>query len=56
MSYQNAGKGKKFILTGKGYRKTPDEIKAERKEGEPIKGFEKKVPSTWVEKGYVVEM
>lgn len=52
---QEAQKGKKFVLTEKGYEKTPDHVKSERKIGEPVKGFETSVPVTWIQKGYVVE-
>ena len=50
-----ATKGKQFVLTEKGYSRTPDHVKRERKVGEPVKGFETSVPMTWVEKGYVAE-
>lgn len=52
---QEAHKGKKFVLTEKGYEKTPDRVKSERKVGDPIKGFETSVPVSWIQKGYVVE-
>ena len=52
---QEAQKGKKFVLTEKGYKKTPDRVKCERKIGETVKGFETSVPVTWIQKGYVVE-
>lgn len=45
--------GRKFVLTNKGYERTPDNVKHERKVGEPIKGFETKVPFSWLRKGYV---
>lgn len=50
-----ATKGKQFVLTEKGYNRTPDHVKRERKVGGPVKGFETSVPMTWVEKGYVEE-
>ena len=52
---QEAKKGKRFVLTEKGYDKTPDHVKHERKIGEPIKGFETSVPVSWIHNGYVVE-
>ena len=52
---QEAQEGKIFILTEKGYEKTPGCVKHERKIGDPIKGFETSVPVTWIQKGYVVE-
>lgn len=52
---QEAQEGKIFVLTGKGYEKTPDHVKRERKIGEPVKGFETSVPVSWIQKGYVVE-
>lgn len=56
MAYKkNAAKGKKFVLTEKGYKRTPDKVKPERKVGEPLKGFEVSVPASWIEKGYVIE-
>lgn len=55
MYKKKAQKGKHFILTEKGYCRTPDHIKHERKVGYPIKGFETSVPVTWIEKGYVIE-
>lgn len=51
-----AEKKNHFVLTEHGYRNTPDKVKPERKVGEPIKGFEYKVPSLWIEKGYVEEV
>lgn len=56
MSYKKtAEKGKRFVLTKKGYEKTPDRIKTEREIGKPIKGYENSVPVSWVENGYVTE-
>lgn len=56
MAYKKAArKGKRFVLTEKGYEKTPNRVKPERKVGEPIKGYENSVPVSWVKKGYVVE-
>ena len=45
--------GRKFVLKNKGYEHTQNNVKHERKVGEPIKGFETKVPSSWLRKGYV---
>lgn len=53
---QEAKKGMQFVLTEKGYNKTPDSMKHERKIGEPIKGYEFGVPVSWIQKGYVVEI
>lgn len=54
MAYNKiAEEGNIFVLTKKGYDKTPCEVKHERKIGNPVKGFEYKVPVQWVEKGYV---
>lgn len=36
-----------------GYAATPDHVRHERKVGVPIKGFENRVPVSWIEKGYV---
>lgn len=52
---QESTKGKQFVLTEKGYCRTPNHVKHERKVGDPIKGFETSVPVTWIEKGYVIE-
>ena len=51
-----AQKGNTFVLTEKGYRKTPDAVKPERKVGEPVRGFEKTVPVSWVNNGWVEEI
>lgn len=53
--HSSAEKGKHFVLTELGYEKTPDRIKQERKIGESINGFEYKVPTSWIDKGYVQE-
>lgn len=45
--------GRKYVLTKKGYEHTPEKIRNEREIGEPIKGFETKVPYSWLKKGYV---
>lgn len=51
-----AKKGYHFVLTKKGYKKTPDKVKPERKAGYPVRGFERRVPTSWIEKGYVEEI
>ena len=48
--------GNYFGLTQYGYECSPDHTKAEREPGKPVKGFETRVPVSWVEKGYVKEM
>lgn len=57
IGYMNAtaDDGKHFVVTEFGYHKTPDRVKKEREIGKPIKGFEREVPKSWVEKGYVKE-
>lgn len=52
---KSAEKGNHFILTEKGYKKTPDRVKQERMIGKPLKGFEYDVPTSWIDKGYVQE-
>lgn len=54
MHYETELDGTMFVLTEKGYEKTPEHVKAERAVGEPVKGFEHRVPASWVEDGYVV--
>lgn len=54
--YKYLENGKRFILTQIGYDATPDRVKPERKVGEPVKGFETRVPESWVLKGYVTEV
>ena len=57
MAYKkNAGEGKIFVVTNKGYEKTPDKVKPERAIGKPVKGFERSVPVSWLNKGYVEEV
>lgn len=53
--FKTAEKDKVFVLTREGYERTPEHIKSERKIGEPVKGYEHKVPLSWIEKGYVEE-
>ena len=52
---QEAQEGKMFVLTEKGYEKTPNHVKNERKIGDPVKGYETSVPVSWIQKGYVVQ-
>ena len=52
---QEAQEGKMFVLTEKGYEKTPNHVKHERKIGDPVKGYETSVPVSWIQKGYVVQ-
>lgn len=42
-----------FVLTEKGYIRTLDHLKPEREIGKPIKHFEKAVPLSWYENGWV---
>lgn len=52
---KEAQNGKQFLLTENGYNNTPDSVKRERNIGEPVTGFETRVPASWIEKGYVEE-
>lgn len=45
-----------FVVTEYGYEKTLDHIKPERAVGKPVKGFEYRVPASWLKKGYVREV
>lgn len=56
MLMKNAEHGKLWSLTKKGYEATPENVKKERKVGQPIIGFEKRVPASWIEKGYVEQI
>lgn len=51
-----ADNGNIFVCTEYGFNRTLDHIKHERAIGKPIPSFERKVPVSWVEKGYVVEV
>lgn len=51
--YVQADKDHIFILTDAGYEHTPTDYMSTRKVGEPVRGFEYKVPKSWTEKGYV---
>ena len=53
--FKNAQSGRQFLLTEYGYQETPDHVKHEREVGKPVKGFETRVPVSWIEKGYVKE-
>ena len=41
------------MLTDHGYECTPADIRPEREIGKPVKGFERRVPLSWIEKGFV---
>lgn len=53
--FKNAKAGNIFLLTKKGFERTPDKVKQERKIGRPVKGFEYNVPVSWNDKGYIEE-
>lgn len=53
--FKNAKAGNIFLVTKKGYEKTPDKVKKKRKIGSPVKGFEYSVSASWIDKGYVKE-
>lgn len=53
--FKIASSGNIFVLTQAGYDRTPDKIKSERAVGEPLRGYEDKVPASWIRKGYVEE-
>lgn len=53
---RNATEGSVYILTEYGYKKTPEDVKAERTIGKPIPGYETHIPASWEEKGYVIEV
>ena len=55
MYFATANRGYIFVLTEKGYNATPH-LKKERKIGEPLKGFEKRVSNTWLNNGWVEEI
>lgn len=42
-----------FLLTDKGYEHTPAGLRCDRRVGEPVYGYVDKVPTIWLEKGYV---
>lgn len=50
-----ADPGHWFVLTKYGYMKTPEKLKAKRKIGYPIEGFERQIPAFAVESEAVVE-
>ena len=54
--FLEAIKGNEFVLTKWGYDCTPDNVKPEREVGKPVRGFETRVPVSWVEKDYVKEV
>lgn len=57
-----AAEGKQFVLTQKGYDATPDHVKPEREVGKPVfwekpeLDFANRVPTSWIEKGWVEEV
>ena len=53
--FKAAKNGRQFLLTEYGYQETTDHVKHEREVGKPVKGFETRIPASWVEKGYVKE-
>lgn len=54
--YQSAEEGNIFVLTSYGLECTPEKVKVERAEGKPVKGYEHRVPVSWIEKAYVREV
>lgn len=50
-----ADEGCVFVCTETGYERTPEAVKPERAVGKPIHLFAKKVPPSWIKKGYVEE-
>lgn len=54
--YETANSGQIFVLTAVGFEKTPDPVKQERSVGKPVPLFEKRVPPSWIQKGYVVKV
>ena len=52
---KSAEAGNHFVLTEKGYEQTPEPVKPERRAGEPVRGVEYSVPTSWLKKGYVEE-
>ena len=52
----NAAAGNHFVLTQKGYDATPDHVKRERAVGKPVPSFAESVFTSWVKKGWVVEV
>ena len=54
--YYVADEGCIFVCTEKGYERTPEKAKKERAVGKPIPLFDRKVPQSWIEKGYVKEI
>jgi hypothetical protein len=53
--YYVADKGSEFVLTIGGYLHVPEKLKADKavEVGEPLRGYEERVPKSWLEKGYV---
>lgn len=55
-AFKMAEKGKQFVLTQKGYDRTPEHIKHERAVGKPVHNYKEYAPVRWVEKGWVKEV
>ena len=53
--YYVADEGCVFVCTETGYERTPEAVKHERAIGKPIPLFDRKVPASWIKKGYVEE-
>jgi len=51
--FREVAEGSCFVLTAHGYECTPADIRPEREIGKPVKGFERRVPLSWIEKGFV---
>lgn len=54
-----ADHGKQFVLTQKGYDETPAHVKCEREVGKPVfphLGYDKSVPISWLNNGWVEEV
>lgn len=45
-----------LYLQKKGYEQTPCRVKHEREIGKPVKGFEYRVPVSWIKNGYVEQI
>lgn len=54
--YSYAGEGNVFLLTAYGFQKSVENgTWKERRIGEPVKSYEKMVPTSWIIKGYVIK-
>lgn len=56
MIRKSSARGKQFVVTDEGYKHTPEAVKPEREIGKPIRGYERSVPQSWIDKGYVEEV